>query len=87
MKLCTVIGHVVSTAKHPVLDGKKILIVSGGSRDGETDALQLAVDGIGAGIGAQVLVSESGAAGSQVVGSDHAPVRSVVVGMADKARP
>jgi len=42
-----------------------------------------AVDFYGAGIGNEVLVVESGEAGSQVTGVDHAPVRSVIVGIVD----
>ena len=29
MKVCTVIGHVVSNSKHPLLEGQKIMVVRG----------------------------------------------------------
>ena len=45
--------------------------------------MQLAVDGVGAGIGSEVLVSESGAAGSLVTGLEYPPVRSVIVGIVE----
>ncbi len=79
MRLCTVIGHVVASEKHPIMAGKKILIVD----DGHEEALQLAVDGVGAGVGTRVLVAESGAAGAEVVGIESPPVRSVVTCIVD----
>jgi ethanolamine utilization protein EutN len=84
MKICTVIGHVVSIAKHLALEKTKILVVRGveGKSDPESP-LQLAVDGVGAGIGSEVVVTESGAAGAQVLGIEHPPVRSIIVGIID----
>jgi microcompartment protein CcmK/EutM len=81
MRRAQVIGQVVANAHHPSLDGRKILVVDDG--DGTT-ALQLAIDAVGAGIGCQVLVSDSGAAGSDVTGIEFPPVRSVVVGIIDE---
>ena len=84
MRVCRVIGHVVTTAKHPILEGKKLLLVSGleGLND-PTVPMQLAIDGVGAGIGSQVVVSESGIAGGLVTGIKGPPVRSVIVGIID----
>ena len=84
MRLCKVIGYVVTTAKHSILEGKKLLVVSGleGLND-PTVPMQLAIDGVGAGIGSQVVVSESGIAGGQVTGVKAPPVRSVIVGIID----
>lgn len=84
MRLCRVIGHVVATAKHPALQGKKILIVTGSPERGDPSTpMGLAVDGVGAGVGSEVLVVDSGEAGSQVTGVDHPPVRSVIIGIVD----
>jgi microcompartment protein CcmK/EutM len=41
------------------------------------------LDGVGAGIGSLVIVSESGTAGSHVTGWDFPPARSVIVGIID----
>ena len=84
MRLCKVIGYVVTTVKHPILEGKKLLVVSGleGLND-PTVPMQLAIDGVGAGIGSQVVVSESGIAGGLVTGIKAPPVRSVIVGIID----
>ena len=85
MRVCRVTGHVVCTAKHPALEARKILVVSPLPGKGDpTVPMQLAVDGVGAGIGDEVLVTESGAAGSQVTGRKYPPVRSVIVGIVDK---
>jgi ethanolamine utilization protein EutN len=53
-----VIGHVVSTSKHPALAGKKILVVrSSEGRGDPTEAMQLAIDSVGAGLGDEVIVT------------------------------
>ena len=82
--MCRVIGHVVATSKHPSLEGKKILVVEPLEGKGDpTEAMQLAIDGVGAGLGSEVIVTESGAAGRQVTGVEYPPVRSVIVGIVD----
>ena len=81
MKRCRVIGHVTANAKHAVLFGQKIMVV----KPEGVGPLQLALDGVGAGIGSLVLVSESGTAGSQVTGWEYPPARSVIVGIIDGA--
>jgi microcompartment protein CcmK/EutM len=81
MRVCTVIGTVVATTHHCALGGKKILVVDDG--DGAAGGVQLAVDAVGAGTGCRVLVSDSGAAGSDVTGLESSPVRSVIVGIVD----
>lgn len=84
MRVCKVIGHVVATAKHPCLERRKILVVAPLKGRGDPAVpMQLAVDGVGAGIGSEVMVSESGAAGSLVTGLEYPPVRSVIVGIVD----
>ena len=79
MKRCRVIGHVVANAKHPVLEGQKIMVV----KQEPEGPMQLALDGVGAGIGSLVIVSESGTAGAHVTGWDFPPARSVIVGIID----
>ena len=84
MRVCTVIGRVVSTAKHPALRGRTILAVVDEKKGRDPqNPLDLAIDGVGAGPGNRVLVSESGAAGGEVIGIEFPPVRSVVVGIVD----
>jgi len=81
VKRCRVIGHVIANAKHAVLSGQKIMVV----KPEGVGSMQLALDGVGAGIGSLVLVSESGTAGGQVTGWEHPPARSVIVGIIDGA--
>jgi len=79
VKRCRVIGHVVANAKHPVLEGQKIMVV----KPVPEGSMQLALDAVGAGIGSLVIVAESGTAGAQVTGWDAPPARSVIVGIID----
>lgn len=84
MRVCKVIGHVVATVKHPSLAARTVLVVSESPGRGDpTVPMQLAVDGVGAGVGDEVIVSESGAAGADVTGIKYPPVRSVIVGIVD----
>lgn len=84
MRICKVIGQVVTAIKHPSLAGRTILAVAESPGRGDPSvAMQLAVDGVGAGIGDEVMVSESGAAGAEVTGIKYPPVRSVIVGIVD----
>ena len=82
MRVCRVIGHVVASSKHPVLAGQKIMVVRPEGEEG--GALQVAVDGVQAGIGSRVLVVQSGAAGTAVTGAKRPPCRSVIVGIIDE---
>ena len=80
-----VVGYVVAAAKHPCLHGRKILVVSPIEGRGDpTVPMQLAIDGVGAGVGSEVLVCESGVAGGQVTDLNYPPVRSVVVGLIEE---
>jgi len=83
VKVCTVIGHVVSNSKHPLLEGQKIMVVRG---DGEEGGLEVAIDGVQAGIGSRVIVTQSGAAGAKLTGVEFPPFRSVIVGIIDEER-
>jgi microcompartment protein CcmK/EutM len=84
VKLCKVIGRVVATSKHPSLEGRTILVLRPSEGKGDpSEPMQLAIDGAGAGVGDEVIVSESGMAGRQVTGVEYPPVRSVIVGIVD----
>jgi ethanolamine utilization protein EutN len=84
MRRCRVIGNVVSSSKHPALAGKKLLVVRHHEETGDPNpGVGLAVDGAGAGIGDDVIVSDSGAAGRVVTGLENPPLRSVIIGIVD----
>jgi microcompartment protein CcmK/EutM len=75
----------VSTAKHPVYQGRKILLTRLANTDGtlKTGTI-VAVDAAQAGVGDLVLVAAGGGAASDILGFDHpVPIRSVVVAVID----
>ena len=63
MQLGRVVGSVVSTAKEPSLDGRKLLIVRTLNLEAvETGAYVVAIDAVGAGVGEVVLVATGSSA-------------------------
>ncbi len=86
MTIGRVIGSLVSTIKHRTYDGTKLLLVKPVNMDGdEIGPAMVAVDAIGAGAGELVLLIREGNAARVVLGVDYAPVRSIIVGIVDKA--
>jgi len=84
MILGRVTGSVVSTIHHPVIDGRKVLMVDRLDPDGKpTGGYIIALDAIGAGQGETVLVLDEGTGARQLLDDDQAPVRSMVVGIVD----
>lgn len=85
MFLALVVGTVVSPVQHPVLDGRRLLLVRpqrpDGTRAGKT---RIAIDQVEAGPGDLVLVSDEGNAARQMLGAPEAPVKTVVVGVVDQ---
>lgn len=85
MQLARVIGHATATVKHPSLTGWKLLLVQPMhdrvKPDGEP---LLAIDGIGAGAGDEVLISSDGASARNMVKDRKSPVRWVVIGLCDR---
>jgi len=84
MILARVIGTAVATAKHPIYDGHKVMVVEGITPDGQdTGSTFLSVDFQHAGVGDTVLVSREGNASRQLFGDDNAPAHSVILGIVD----
>ena len=80
-----VIGSVVSTVKHPILKGHKILLVKPIKPDGTAyGKVIVALDTVQAGEGDTVLVMDEGNSGRLILGDKTAPVRTVIVGIVDK---
>jgi ethanolamine utilization protein EutN len=80
-----VVGTATATIKHPSMEGWKLLIVQPLMADGTTpdgDPL-LAVDSLGAGRGATVIVSSDGRFTRQLLDNDRTPVRWCVLGIRD----
>ncbi len=79
-----VVGNVVSTIKHSLYRGKKILLVQPyGSSQKPKGNTMVAVDTVGAGIGEMVLVAAEGRAASEILDVARGPVRSIIVGIID----
>jgi len=84
MTLGKIVGNVVTTMKHEVLTGHKLLIVQPVDKEGKARGKTLvALDFVQAGIGDTVLVIEEGNSGRMILGDSMAPVRSVVAGVVD----
>ena len=84
MQIGRVVGHAVSTVKHPSLQGWRLLLVQpltpGGKEDGEP---LLAIDNLGAGGTHLVILSNDGAGARELVGAKNSPVRWMTLGVCD----
>lgn len=86
MIIGTVRGNIVSTINHPFYTGKRLLVVEKEDFAGKPGGYLIAMDGgVGAGIGERVLVIDEGTSARQIVGSTNAPLRSIIVGIVDRA--
>ena len=85
MKLAIVIKQVISTIKHPCLEGKRLYLVQpvfpDGSPCGETF---VTIDSVKALIGNLVLIDMEGGGSQEVLNLKGSPIQSVIVGIVDK---
>ena len=87
MLLGLVEGSAVATIKHSSMQGWKVLIVQPLDMDGKPDGDPvLAIDMLGAGHGATVVISNDGRGTREMVGDTRSPVRWAVVGIADHGK-
>lgn len=85
MFVAKVIGNVWATRKHPGLKGATMLLVRALGADGKpAGEAQLAVDGVGAGVGDTVLIVDEGGSARKILKNSKAPVRTVIAGIVDK---
>lgn len=88
MKVCRVVGTLVSTAKHPTFAGLTTLVCQPVDEDGkDAGETLIAVDHVQAGVGDWVLVNQEGGGARLVFGvplNDKLPIRSVIVGIVDR---
>lgn len=86
MTLCRVLGNVVSTVKHPVYRGQRLLIVQPIDQAGaDTGSSFLAVDRVQSGPGDRVLVMREGNGVRQLLDmGKQVPIRSLIVGVVDQ---
>ncbi len=87
MILGRVIGSVVSTIHHGIVEGRKLLLAERLDQSGKpTGGYLIALDAIGAGQGETVLIIDEGNGARQILDDADAPVRSMVVGIVDELR-
>ncbi len=80
----TVVGTVVSTQKHALLHGAKLLLVQPEVMTGASaPPPMLAIDAAGAGVGERVLYVVEGKAAGQALGRKGAPVDAAIIGIVD----
>lgn len=86
MRLCRVIGNVVSTVKHPSYSGQILLVVQPIGEDGaDIGTSFIAIDRVQAGPGDFVVVLTEGNGVRQILQmGDIVPIRSLVVGVVDR---
>lgn len=85
MKLCRVMGPVVSTVKHPTYVGRTLLVVQPVDDQHQPQGTSfLAVDTVQAGEGDLVLVNQEGGGARMVIGVEQLPMRSLIVGIVDR---
>lgn len=84
MRLARVVGTVVSTINSPIFEDRTLLLCDLVEPSGEASGGYLiAVDTVGAGAGELVLLLDEGTSARQIVGEQHGPLRTVVVGIVD----
>jgi ethanolamine utilization protein EutN len=84
MLLARVVGHVVSTARHPRLASSTMLLVRPEKPDGTPAGPEMtALDSVGAGVGERVLVVIEGRSAGEATRRPQAPVDAAVVGIVD----
>ncbi len=84
MQIGLVVGHAVSTVKHPTLVGWKLLIVQLLTADGRPDGEPiLAIDHLGAGAGDRVIATTDAVLVRELTGVKNSPIRWSVLGLED----
>lgn len=85
MFLARVEGNVVSTRKHPSLEGWRLIICQPLDVSGKPQGVpQIAIDPLGAGMHQKVIISSDGAASRKMVGDEMSPVRWMIIGIVDE---
>lgn len=86
MLLARVEGNLVSTRKHPSLNGWRLIICQPINREGQANGTPIvAIDSHGAGMHQRVIVSSDGLAARKAVGRDDSPVRMMIIAIVDEA--
>lgn len=87
MKLAKIIKQVISTIKHPSLEGKRLFLVEPVLPDGKPcGEAFVTIDAVQAKIGSLVLVNIEGGGSMEVLNTPNSPIQSVIVGIVDKIK-
>ena len=86
MYIGRVTGNVVSTIKHNILNGQKLLLVTRLNLDGsDSTSYDICIDDVQAGIGDVVVVLAEGGSARQIMGKRGAgPAQAIIVGIVDR---
>ncbi len=86
MYIGRVSGSVMSTVKHSLFNGQKLLTVIRLDLDGnETTSYDICLDDVQAGVGDVVVVLDEGSSARQIIGKrGTGPARAIIVGIVDK---
>jgi ethanolamine utilization protein EutN len=85
MQIGVVVGHAVSTVKHPTLAGWRLLLVQPLGFDDSPDGEPvLAIDHLGAAANDRVIVCNDGAEARAMVKAKNSPARWFVMGIQDR---
>ncbi len=85
MYIGRVTGTVVSTVKHSLFDGQKLMLVTRLNLDGsETTTYDICLDDVQAGVGDVVVVLDEGSSARQIIGKrGTGPARAIIIGIVD----
>ena len=85
MLIARVVGEIVATQKHASHEGRTVLLVQPLNLDGSNrgDAV-VALDAVGAGVGALVLLVTEGFSAMTSVGRPQSPIDMAVIGFIDQ---
>lgn len=87
MQIARVVGHAISTVRHPSLTGQRLLVCQFLTADGRADGEPvLALDSLGAGVGRRVVIVNDGKALGEMLRTRATPARWLVQGVLDDDR-
>ena len=79
-------GTVVSTVKHSLFEGRKLMLVARLNLDGtEASAYDICLDDVQAGVGDVVVVLDEGSSARQIMGKrGTGPARAMIMGIVER---
>lgn len=82
MQLARVIGNIVSTIKHSSHNNEKLMLIQPLDQNLEKKGkVIIAIDTVQAGEGDLVLLLSEGTGARQILGSNDAPIRALIIGI------